>query len=286
MEFKNITYSHEHMRIDLSEVKRTDDCNLDVYTDALDELKALKNRGVVRLVDCSNHGMGVDWGINKKIEEETGLQIVCSTGFYKEPFLPKFVETSSVEDLIDIMVDDINHGAKVIGEIGTSEGVMTELERKVFEAACMAQKKTDAVIITHTSLGTLIKDQCDFFLERGVDPKKVIISHVALSNDINAIKYALSKKFNVAFDTIGKLTYLSDEIRIEFLDQLIKEGYTNQILMSMDITRKSHLIKNGGVGYLYLLDTFIPKLFDVGISEADINQIIAKNFETILERAE
>ena len=53
--------------------------------------------------------------------------------------------------------------------------------------------------------------------------------------------------------------------------------------MSMDITRKSHLKKNGGVGYAYVLDVFIPLLLKNGVKEEDINQIITQNFNDILE---
>lgn len=37
----NITYSHEHIVIDLSKEKHNDDCKLNIYEDALDELKDL-----------------------------------------------------------------------------------------------------------------------------------------------------------------------------------------------------------------------------------------------------
>ena len=283
MKYQNITYSHEHPRIDLSKGKNDPDCLLNGYLDCIDELKDIHKKGVIRWVDCSNHGIGVDWKNNKKIFDEVGIEIINSTGFYKTPFMPDYVSTASVEELAQIMLEDIAKGAKVIGEIGTSKNEWTKDEHKVFEAAIIAQKRTNTVIITHTTLGTLIKEQVDFFLENGVNPKKVIISHVALSNDLDAIRYALQKGFNVAFDTIGKTKYLPDETRVHFMKTLIQEGYMHQLLMSMDITRQSHLKKNGGVGYAYLLDTFIPMLEQAGISEDSITTITSRNFTEILE---
>ena len=283
MNFENITLSHEHPYIDLSIGKNDSDCLLSMYDDALDELKEIHAKGVTRIVDCSNHGIGVDWKKDSLIEQETGIEIIRSTGFYKEPFLPDYVPSSSIEELADIMRKDITKGAEVIGEIGTSKGVWTENEHKIFEAASVVQKETNAVVVTHTSLGTLIRDQIDFFVSQNINMRKVIISHVALSNDLDAIHYALDKGANVAFDTIGKVKYLPEETRVFFIKQLIKEGYTKQLLMSMDITRKSHLKKNGGIGYAYMLDTFIPLLIKEGIPESDIVQIITKNFTDILE---
>lgn len=283
MKYQNITYSHEHPRIDLSIGKNDPDCLLNGYLDCIDELRDIHAKGVTRWVDCSNHGIGVDWENNKRIFEDVGIEIINSTGFYKTPFMPDYVSTASVEELVQIMLDDLAKGAKVIGEIGTSKNEWTKDEHKVFEAAVIAQKQTNAVIITHTTLGTLIKEQVDFFLEKGVNPKKVIISHVALSNDLDALRYALQKGFNIAFDTIGKTKYLPDETRIEFIKTLVKEGYTTQLLMSMDITRQSHLKKNGGVGYAYLLDTFIPMLERAGVSQETISTITSENFTDILE---
>lgn len=283
MEFENITYSHEHMVIDLTKGKNDPDCYLNVYEDALDEFKGLYKKGVRRIVDCSNRGMGVDWETNKKITAETGIEIINSTGFYKDPFLPEYVPEKSVTELSEIMIDDIHHGAKVIGEIGTSKNEWTENEHKVFEAGVLAQRQTNAVMITHTTLGTLMKEQVQFFEENQVNLKKVIISHVALANDLSSIEDILHAGVNVAFDTIGKIKYLPDEDRIRFMKYLIEHGYEKQLLMSMDFTRKSHLKKNGGPGYAYLIDTFVPELLQAGITEDSLRQIMCKNFTEIME---
>ena len=163
MKYQNITYSHEHPRIDLSTGKNDPDCLLNGYLDCIDELKDIHKKGVTRWVDCSNHGIGVDWKNNKKIFDEVGIEIINSTGFYKTPFMPDYVSTASVEELAQIMLEDIAKGAKVIGEIGTSKNEWTKDEHKVFEAAIIAQKRTNTVIITQTTLGTLIKEQVDIF---------------------------------------------------------------------------------------------------------------------------
>lgn len=279
-----IVYSHEHMVIDLSKGKNNPDCYLNAYEEGLDELKELKEKGVEMIVDCSNHGIGVDWDIISKIEKEVGIKIIRSTGFYKDPFLPSDVEKLSVEELSEMMLKDIKNGAQVIGEIGTSKNEMTPSEQKVFEAACIAQKKTDVIIITHTTLGTMAIEQVKFFKEHGIDLSKVIISHTALADDYQLMKDLASTGVNLAFDTIGKLNYLSDEKRSDYLIQLVNEGFENQIVMSMDLTRQSHLKKNGGKGYSYLLDNFVPLLRKKGLSEKVIEQILCHNFKNILAR--
>lgn len=280
--FENITYGHEHPIIDLSKGKNNPDCLLNCYKECLDELKDLYAKGVRRWVDCSNHGIGVDWSINDKIAEETGIEIIRSTGFYKTPFMPDYVKDADIEQLANIMRKDLELGAQMIGEIGTSHNEWTDEERKVFQAAVKVHHETGTVILTHTTLGTLIREQVQFFKENGVNPNKVIISHVALSDSMEDILFALENGFNVGFDTIGKLNYLSDEKRAQFIKSAIEHGYVGQLLMSMDITRVSNLRKNGGVGYNYLLDTFIPLLIEIGVSVDDVETILCKNFERIM----
>lgn len=284
MKLENITYSHEHMVIDLTKGKNDPDCYLNVFEDALDEFNDLYKKGVRRVVDCSNRGMGVDWNTNKRITASTGIEIVNSTGFYKDPFLPDYVAEKSAAQLSDIMLNDIRQGARVIGEIGTSKNTWTDSEHKVFEAAVIAQKESNAVIITHTTLGTLMKEQTSYFHDNSIPLNKVIISHVALANDLDSIRAILAMGVNVAFDTIGKVKYLPEETRVKFLKALISEGYEKQILMSMDFTRKSHLKKNGGPGYCYLIDSFIPMLINADVSESSIEQITCHNFSEILGR--
>lgn len=280
---ENITYSHEHIVLDLSKGKNNKDCYLNLYEEALDELRVLKEKGVTRIVDCSNHGMGVDWVINKKIEEEIGIKIINSTGYYKDPFLPSEVNEKTIEQLAQIMIHDLNCGAKIVGEIGTSENQMTENENKVFEAACLAHAKTNCIIITHTTLGTFAKEQVQFFKDRNVNLRKVIISHVALAKDFDMILEVVKQGVNVAFDTIGKEKYCSDDIQAEYIKRLIELGYKKQLFMSMDCTRQSHLKKNGGHGFSYLIDTFLPLLKEKGITENSLEQIMCNNFTEIME---
>ena len=284
MKLDNITYSHEHMVIDLTKGKNDPDCYLNLYQFALDELKEIKSKGVKRIVDCSNHGIGVDWQINQKIQEETGLTIINSTGCYKDPFLPQWFDDKSVEQLAELFLSDLNKGARVIGEIGTSKDRMTENEKKLFEASCLAYHKAEVkpVIITHTTLGSFALQQVQFFKEHDVDLHKVIISHTALANNIEMILELLKQGVNIAFDTIGKKKYLPDETRARFIKEAIDNGYRDQLLMSMDLTRQSHLKKNGGVGLSYLIDFFIPELLKLSVKESDIETITCCNFERIL----
>lgn len=279
----NLTLIHEHMAIDLSGPKKDLDCKMDLLTDGLQEIADLKNHGIVRILDCSNRGMGRDIRQVLELEKQTNIQFLFSTGYYKDPFLPMEVNERTVDQLAELMTMEITEGieglrcASVIGEIGTSLNVITPNEEKVFLAACIAHKNTGAPILTHTTLGTMGDQQVELLRKQGVDLSKVLISHVDLKNDFDSIVGLLESGVNVGFDTIGKNNYLPDETRLDWIVRLIDLGYIDQLFLSMDITRKSNLATNGGIGYHYLFDTFIPELKKRHITEAQLQRILSDN---------
>jgi len=285
----NYTMMHEHMFIDLSEIKKNDDCRLDCKKETIKELKELYQNGVRNIVEVTNIGIGRNIKYIQEVAKESKINILISTGYYKEPFLPKEVSTKTIEELSEKMIEEITIGidgtevkASIIGEIGTSKDKMTELEKKVFVASARAHLKTGVPITTHTTLGTHGMEQVKLFNEIGVDLKKVIIGHLDLSGDEKYIESILKTGVNVEFDTIGKLSYLSDEMRADILTNLIFKGWDNQIVLSMDITRKSHMKFLGGVGYNYLFDTFIPMLIKRGVTKKSIEKLLQENPKRIL----
>jgi len=281
---------HEHLRIDLSKEKGDIDCLLDEFDNIRDELRDLAGLGLSRLVDMSCRGMGRDYAYLDRMEKETKIEMIISTGFYKDPFLPPIVESSTIEALAAIMIDDIEKGAeqsgrkaRIIGEIGTSLNRMTENEEKVFRAAAIAHEKTGVPISTHTTLGTMGFEQLSLLRSLGVDTSRLIIGHLDLADDKELILRVLDTGAYVEFDTIGKIKYLPEEKRIEFIKTCSERGYTKQLLLSMDITRRSHLKANGGIGYAYLADSFLPRLRDAGVSEESIQDMLDNNPDRIFK---
>lgn len=279
-----ITYIHEHVTIDLSEVKENEDCLLDSYHNTIHEFRDLYKKGVRNIVDMTNSGMGRNIDYIKQVSKDTGLNILLPTGYYQELFLPNYVYKKTVNELAERMIKEIMIGIKdtsykasVIGEIATSEGVWTKYERKVFDAAVIAHKETDCPISTHTSIGTLGHEQVDYFLDNDVSLDRVIIGHVDLATSVDYVLEMLYKGVFVEFDTIGKNSYKPDKVRVKWLKEIEKRGLIDQVCLSMDITRKSHLKANGGLGYSYLLDHFVPMLEYAGLSKVSIDKMLKEN---------
>lgn len=279
-----MTYMHEHTTIDLSRIKNIDDTNLNCFEETVAEYQKLYAKGVRNIVDVTVMDMKRNPLYVEKVAQATGMNIIQATGFYTERFLPEMVTTYTTAELADVMVKEITEGiadtkipAQIIGEIGSSKDGWTPREKKVFDAAVRAHKETGTNVTTHTTLGTFGHEQVAFFKEQGVPLQQVVIGHVDLSGSAEYVLRMLDQGVYVEFDTIGKENYLPDLTRVDMLKAIEARGFTDQVFLSMDITRKSNLEYMGGIGYAYLLDTFVPLLRENQISESFITKMLVQN---------
>ncbi|BDQ84276.1 hydrolase [Escherichia coli] len=228
------TLAHEHLHIDLSGFKNNVDCRLDQYAFICQEMNDLMTRGVRNVIEMTNRYMGRNAQFMLDVMRETGI----------------------------------------IAEIGSSEGKITPLEEKVFIAAALAHNQTGRPISTHTSFSTMGLEQLALLQAHGVDLSRVTVGHCDLKDNLDNILKMIDLGAYVQFDTIGKNSYYPDEKRIAMLHALRDRGLLNRVMLSMDITRRSHLKANGGYGYDYLLTTFIPQLRQSGFSQADVDVML------------
>ncbi|MBE0129756.1 phosphotriesterase-related protein [Citrobacter amalonaticus] len=278
------TWVHEHLHIDLSGFKNNLDCRLDQYDLICQEMKDLRALGVSNIIEMTNRYMGRNPQFMLDLMHDTGINVVACTGYYQDAFFPEHVSARSVEQLAQEMVDEIVIGidgtelkAGIIAEIGSSEGVITPLEEKVFIAAARAHIETGRPISTHTSFSTMGLEQLALLQAHGVDLSRVTVGHCDLKDNLDNILRMINLGAYVQFDTIGKNNYYPDEKRIGMLHALRNRGLLNRVMLSMDITRRSHLKANGGNGYDYLLTTFIPQLRQSGFSQADVDTMLRDN---------
>ncbi|WP_441545654.1 phosphotriesterase-related protein [Citrobacter freundii] len=278
------TWVHEHLYIDLSGFKNNLDCRLDQYDLICQEMKDLRASGVSNIIEMTNRYMGRNPQFMLDLMRDTGINVVACTGYYQDAFFPEHVAARSVEQLAQEMVDEIVVGidgtelkAGIIAEIGSSEGVITPLEEKVFIAAARAHIETGRPISTHTSFSTMGVEQLVLLKAHGVDLSRVTVGHCDLKDNLDNILRMIELGAYVQFDTIGKNNYYPDEKRIAMLHAIRDRGLLSHVMLSMDITRRSHLKANGGNGYDYLLTTFIPQLRQSGFSQADVDTMLRDN---------
>ncbi|PFG58348.1 phosphotriesterase-related protein [Vibrio sp. ES.051] len=278
------TYCHEHLHINLSPQKNDEDCFLNEFSLLCEELTELKKRGVHNIVEVTNKYIHRDVEFVNKLMQATGINVLMSTGYYIEGFFPSKLYDMNVNEIAKTMVDELTlgmdgttHKASVIGEIGSSKNEFTPTEQKVFRAAAIAHKETGAPISTHTSFSTMGRDQVKLLSKYNIDMTCISIGHCDLRDHFDDLLWLLDAGCNIQFDTIGKNSYYPDSKRAQTLKMLIDRGYARQIMLSMDVTRRSHLSKNGGLGFCYLIDSFVPMLKAHDISDIDIETMLRIN---------
>lgn len=275
---------HEHLYVDLSRIKKDEDTRLQDLDLVIDDLQLFKRLGGESIIEVTNDGMGRDVTKLQEISRRLNLHIVASTGCYKDPFIPDGKLMWNREQLADWMISEIEEGIEgtgikpgVIGEIGSSLNEFKPIEIEMFHGAIQAAKQSGLPLSTHTTLGTCALEQVEMFQKENLPLDQVIIGHQDLNTSDGIVLEVLESGAFVALDTIGKTNYRSDEDRLASLIAFIGKGYEDQILLSSDLTRKSHLSAFGGQGYDVVLRTFIPALRRKGVTENLINKLLVKN---------
>lgn len=278
------TLAHEHLHIDLSGFKHTLDCRLDQYAFIRDELKNLYALGVRNVVEVTNRYMGRNVSFMQRLMADTGICVLPSTGYYQQAFYPPHVAQRSVDALANEMIDEIRLGmdgstlkARVIGEIGSSRDVITADEKRVFQAAALAHLATGRPLSTHTTLSTMGREQLALLKRCGVEPEHIVIGHCDLRANLDTVLALLDEGAWVQFDTIGKNDYFPDSERVAMLMALSRRGLLGRVMLSMDITRRSHLRANGGLGFSWLLTDFVPMLHAAGMDQREVDLMLRDN---------
>lgn len=278
-----ITMAHEHFIVDLARVRKDNISKIETIEEVIPEIKLMQDLNVKSAFEVSTIDLGRDVKKLKQISEITGLNIVCSTGFYLHQFHPELLNEATVEQIADIYIKELTEGidgtdikAGLIGEIASSPEGFIGNEKKILEAAAVASVKTGAAVSTHTGKNTAF-ETIDTLLKFGVNPKKVIIGHQDLIDDTNYHIELLKRGINIGFDTCGKSAYMPDETRAKNIIKLIEAGYGDHIILSNDISRRTYFTSYGQQGYLAVMKIIVPLLKEYGASQQQINKLLIDN---------
>ncbi|MGY4688735.1 phosphotriesterase family protein [Salibacterium sp. K-3] len=278
------TMIHEHVILDLSHIRQDNDPVLSDDDMIENEMARLVQAGCGGIVEVTNRGMGRDVRSLYQVSVKNDIPIVAATGYYKQDYYPLEVFEKSEEEMTELFVQELTEGAEgssirpgIISEIGSSLHEITDEEEKVFRAALKAQHATGAPLSTHCELGTMGSAQVSLLNEMDADFSKLSLGHQDLNGSREEHEYLLASGAYIQFDTIGKNSYRTNEDRIEDLLFLLDKGWSSQIMLSTDITKKSYLKINGGFGYEYLFTVFIPELKNRGVSDKEIQTMMVEN---------
>ena len=292
-----VTLPHEHTQIALWHVPaRWDYWQLTKDEPiVLDELEAFRTAGGSALVDLTLPGVGRDPDWLARIARGSGLHVVMGCGWYRGAYYPPEarIDRRAVDDLADELVLEATEGVGttgirpgIIGEIGTDKPWVSAQEERVHRAAARAARRTGLAVTTHGVLSAVGLDQLRILEEEGLDPARVVIGHAdsypVLEHHLAIIDRGASVEFDFLGMSFTPLERHGEPRVIELLCDLLARGHVERVLLSQDVCNDAQLRRYGGNGYAYLATTFLPRLREAGVSDAEIDTMTVANPRRIL----
>jgi phosphotriesterase-related protein len=212
----------------------------------VDRIEELKELGFTTILDPCPADLGRDVELMAKVAQQTGFQIVCATGLYKESeggrpywhFRSNF--GPSVEAMAELFIRELTEGIGSTGvragiiKVATGPGEMSEYERSVFEAAAKASAATGAPITTHTDQGTVGDEQQRVLTEHGVPAHRIVIGHSCGTADTEYHLGIARGGSYLGFDRFGLDMIHPDAERVAALARLIARGAGDRVVVSHD----------------------------------------------------
>jgi phosphotriesterase-related protein len=283
-----ITLSHDHILLDAwGMTPKYENYSLILDDEEVLTAEVMKYRaaGGGTICDPTNEGIGRNPEGLARISRATGVHIVMGAGWYRERVYPEYVYRDTPNQLADRLIRELAVGVDgtgvrpgFIGELGTERGHITPAEERVFRAAARAHRRTGCPIMTHTThWGELALEQLDLLEEEGVDPRRVIISHLG---DRPGVKWLLPIAVRGAWIDVDNLAfsdYAPLAVRADNVVALWEAGHGHQIMLSNDICRIDQLSFYGGCGYGNVIENFLPLLEQRGLGQAEIAAMTQSN---------
>ncbi|MCM2393602.1 phosphotriesterase family protein [Streptomyces albipurpureus] len=284
------TLMHEHLLVNTMREHRAAGL-LNDGIQALAELVRFRSEGGRTVVDLTNRSLGQRPADLRRLSEESGVNIVLGTGFYRQAYFDRdWMDRTSTRSIAELFVRDLTVGiddtevrAGIIGEIGCEQYISAQEER-VFRAAAIAHRETGATISTHAAHWPVGLEQLDLLESAGVDPQRVIIGHCdsvgspdwTRLQDVTDYHRAIARRgAYVEFDHIRKGVDL--DRRIEYVLAMAEAGLIDHVLLSHDLAFRPDLSSHGGAGLTVIATTIVPQLRARGLSAKEIDRLLIDN---------
>lgn len=295
---------HEHLMIRKgTSCKINNALCIDDFSKSKREVLRFKEKGGQTIIDAQPCGCSRMASALSLIAEQTGVNIIASTGFHKLIFYrdDHWIHFLGEDQLTEIFISEIEQGmfenlddgmdsqqisarAGMIKSALDKENLSNRYE-KLFYSVCAASKETNVPIMVHIEPGSDPLLLLTYILRQGVKPQKIIFCHMdRAESDLEIHKNLLAQGIFLEYDTIGRFKYHSDLEEAYIFKEMLDAGYEDQILFSLDTTRERLRTYNPyAAGLDYILSSFLPVMRDIGIPLRQIKKISHSNPVRVLE---
>ncbi len=275
---------HEHIFVDFRPPDHPEHGQADVtQVVALmaPEVQKAQAQGVTALVDCTPVGVGRRADILRAVSAATHMPIIAPTGIYHEPKVPAWAVAASEAELADWMIGELEGEIETSGvraawiKLSAGDYGMTDCEAKILRAAARAGKATQAVIGSHTIRGEVVQAQLDILEGAGYSAHRFIWIHTQTETDFKWHLEIARRGAWLEYDSIGD----SDELCLDYTRRLLEADLAGQLLLSHDRGWFDPARPAGGEPrpFTHLVESFLPRLREIGVDEATIRKITQTN---------
>lgn len=282
------TLSHEHVLVDFigaEQVSRDRYDAVEAYEVILPYLQKVKDLGCRGFVECTPAYLGRDPLLLKRLAETTDLHILINTGYYgaaNDKFVPSHAYQETADQLADRWIKEWQEGIEGTGirpgfiKTGVDAGPLSEIDRKLVQAAARTHARTGLSIASHTGNTRAALDQLEILAEEGVKSDAFIWVHAQSDWELKSRLDAAQKGAWIEIDNIDTGSVSECVSRVNSLKQ---RGYLNRILVSHDAGWYKPGEPKGGSfrGFETAYTAFLPALRRAGWTEDEIHQLIVTN---------
>ncbi|MGX6449713.1 phosphotriesterase family protein [Patulibacter sp. S7RM1-6] len=227
----------------------------------------------------------------KALAEATGVNVVLGTGHYFEHYCDRgWFDRNSTDAIAEFLVRDLEDEipgtgvrAGFIGEVAADLPYVTALEERSFRASGRAAARTGVMVSTHAPTWPIGGTQIDILLQEGVDPSRIVIGH---TDTVKALDYSLdllARGVFVEYDCMmavkvgGRIARDELDRRVRYLRELLERGHGERVLLSQDVSQRSHQHAHGGPGLTFLFEEFAEAAVAAGIEREQLEAIWTEN---------
>lgn len=282
-----LTFAHEHVLVDFVGASQVSPDRYDAneaFGKILPYLEEIQRLGCTTFVECTPNYLGRDVRLLRRLAEATGLHILTNTGLYgaqQGKFLPEYVADETADELARRWINEYKNGIDGTGirpgfiKIGVNNGPLADYDRKLVEAAARTYRATGMTIAAHTGDAAAAMEELDIVRAAGVHPNAFIWVHAQGKGADNHIKAAQAGAW-VEIDGIREENYADHARQVKALRD---EGLLNRVLVSCDAGWYRVGEPQGGEyrSHAVLLERFVPELKKLGLSEAEVKQLLVSN---------
>jgi phosphotriesterase-related protein len=279
---------HEHVLVDFAGAEKVSRSRYDAdeaFRVILPHLRELRDRGCRTLVECTPAYLGRDPLLLRRLSEASGLHVVTNTGYYgaaNDSAVPRHAYTETARQLAARWTAEHRGGIEGTGirpgfiKTGVDAGPLSDIDRKLVEAAALCHLDTGLTIAVHTGDGTAGLDVLSVLGRLGVSPEACVWVHAQNASDPATRSWAAQQGAWIELDGIGPTSL---DAHADAVVDLFRRDQLDRVLISQD-AGWYHVGEPGGGAYrshAFLFDAFVPALLARGLADGDVRKVLVDN---------